>query len=669
MRDTRRPKWLDDTCLVMAGQWHKARRVVRDSGGNEAFIRSYEAAFTEPVIERMRDQGINLLIIPFYFGFGVESERADMERARDVAAMCRKHGLRCGIYVQTLGSIMPESLCEEIPSAVEWFRRDQDGKVPVYHGTWRVIPCPNCEEFLSYIESRVLSYAVETVQPDLIHFDNFRWWGEPEACRCPRCTEAFRRFLEIRWPDQNTRLNHFGIESFKHVRIPQYHWTTPPWSVWDVSDPVMQAWHDYKCARLAAILERFRTYIQSRNPEIAIECNVDEPPVSNSVINRGAWAPSVYEPCDVFWTEERYPLGITADGILVSRIRAYLHGQATGNRVFSYTGSGPEPELALAESIAFNPACLGMVGWLPDGARDESVRRIIAFANERRDLYLHTRSGAEVAVLNAYHTLSYSCAEPPLQLALVEQVLIQNQLPFSTLFDMHIDRINRYSAVILPHVEALDDNLAAHLLAYCERGGQLILVGRNGTLFENRLRREQCIFPGDGKGATAYGQGAIHRVSAMAGRSPAEGLHGPTNWIRARCYDYRYWGLPANHEQLMEALRAACPHARIRIDAPETVAVSFMEQPEHGRAFIHLVQYGTPAPTPVICHWRSGAPAMECRFHEPGQAAAESANVSATNGHHRADVTLKRYGILEIPWPAEPITPVQPARGSGRGCA
>lgn len=255
--------WTKDG-IVMVGDWVSrrwSRRYQADYQGRDQA--RYEALYTETAVKKMRESGANLVLTHFYLGFGAAAERAEMERTRTFARLCHAHNVRVGVYVQSIGTIFYETFFREVPAARDWVSRNQDGQIPTYgEAYFRYVPCLNCDAYLTYLEDQVLTFAVREVEADLIHFDNFMWWPEPEACRCERCVRRFRAFLEERYPDPERRFAQVGLEHFDQVLPPRFHPLSPPWQGYVARDPLSQAWVDFKCRTLGAVYRRLAVFLK-----------------------------------------------------------------------------------------------------------------------------------------------------------------------------------------------------------------------------------------------------------------------------------------------------------------------------------------------------------------------------------------------------------------------
>ena len=110
-----RPAWWRDEGVVMAGAWEPlsyrlrgAGWADRDIGGIWAFdrwtnydqkLKAWRLEHSEETARQFKDLGFNLIMIPLYKGFGLETERPGMEDAARFAEICHGLGLHVGAYV------------------------------------------------------------------------------------------------------------------------------------------------------------------------------------------------------------------------------------------------------------------------------------------------------------------------------------------------------------------------------------------------------------------------------------------------------------------------------------------------------------------------------------------------------------------------------------------
>ena len=214
------------------------------------------------------------------------------------------------------------------------------------------------------------------------------------------------------------------------------------------------------------------------------------------------------------WSEEASGIGVTEDGILLSRIRSYKQATGHGNIVITSTADGL---LEMAESLAFNRGCLGMVGGMLAGYElSESDRRrgsqdnpytwgglqdgyeltsrkksYIPFFRKYFDYYRDVESVANVAVLRAFSTMAFSNARPQQSTFLFKQTLIQAKMPFDIIFDQSLDDLSKYRVLVLADQEALSDGLLENIRAFVRDGGSLVATEHTSLYNERRRRREE----------------------------------------------------------------------------------------------------------------------------------------------------------------------------------
>ena len=158
---------LSDRPIVVAGNWDTSRIFRTRKGGNPVWHEDdYNRQHSEEAVRRLQELGVTLAIIHFYKGFGLEAEREQLEDARKLASLCRKYGIRVGVYVGS--TIAYETFLLEEPEAADWFVPDFQGE-PIWYGgaqTFRKRVYFMHPGFIRYMK-RVLRIAVEELKADL----------------------------------------------------------------------------------------------------------------------------------------------------------------------------------------------------------------------------------------------------------------------------------------------------------------------------------------------------------------------------------------------------------------------------------------------------------------------------------------------------------------------
>jgi hypothetical protein len=233
---------------------------------------SYARMYDLENLKRMAAAGVRFGRLYFYKGFGLEAERANMDKARNAAALMHKLGMKVSVYVG--GTMFTETLYREVPEAKDWEQRDQNNHwVPYGQQTFRHYACPNEPAYRAYIK-RALKIAVEDVHADEIAFDNVMLQAEPSSCHCPRCVRAFHEFLRQRYPKKEAAMRRFGLPDVEWVQLPEWQSAEQPQSLSALDNPVLQEWVRFRCESLANYAKDLSHYVKTLNPNVAVHANI-----------------------------------------------------------------------------------------------------------------------------------------------------------------------------------------------------------------------------------------------------------------------------------------------------------------------------------------------------------------------------------------------------------
>ncbi len=601
-----RPAWMGSTPLVLVSNHDSMPIFQRRRGGNPTWQeQDYQNEHTEDAIKKLKDLGVTLVIVHFYKGFGLEAERDHMEKAKALAAIIKKHGLRLGVYVGS--TIAYETFLLEKPEAQAWFVPDFLGR-PVFYDdqTFRKRVYFMHPEYREYTR-RVLKIAEEDFKADLIHFDNTSMQAEPAIFQHPMAIEQFRDFLKNKYsPEQlKTRL---GFSDLRYVLPPRY---DRPMSF--INDPLFQEWADFRCLALSKYYGEMEDLLRGLNPEVAVESNPHSGISGrNTIWEQGVDYPRLLSHMDAVWTEEGDAAGVTPEGILVSRIRTFKMASTLHNTLFVGTGGEGGSTLQMAESMAFGRQCLGDLGGILAGYDlPEDQRKYVRFFQRNFDYYRDIENVADVAVLHSYATLGFNNDRPAVSTMLFEQALIQAKVPFDIIFDDNLKDLSKYRVLVLPDQECLSGDKLDLIRKFVSGGGGLAATEHTSLYTEWRQRRRDFglkdllqvepppwhdartpeeilrITPvrrPAGQGRVAY----IPEVKPSVEKPPAARMTS------------EYWKLPVNWKELIDAVKwAAGGHFSIEVNAPSTVVIELMVQTEKHRLLVHLLNYDVTAIQPV----------------------------------------------------------------------
>ncbi|MCC6587555.1 MAG: beta-galactosidase trimerization domain-containing protein [Bryobacterales bacterium] len=636
-----KPAWLGQEPLIIIGNWDSMPIFRRRVGGNTIQQEEdYAREHSEEAVIKLKELGVTMAVIHFYKGFGLEAEREHMADARRLADLCKKHGLRVGVY---LGStIAYETFLREKPDITDWFVPPFLGH-PVVYGdqTFRKRVYFMHNGYREYMK-RVLRIAIEDFKVDLIHFDNTSMQAQPPIFFHPQAIADFREFLRAKYsPEMLTK--RLGFADVTYVEPPPVERVGSA-----INDPLVQEWADFRCKQLADYYGEMERYIRGLNPQVAVENNPHSGISGrNTVWEQGVDYPRLLRHTDVVWTEEGNAAGVSADGVLVSKIRSFKMASKLNNSVFTYTGGAQGGVLQMGEAMAYNRQNLGMVGGALAGYETPAIqRRYIQFYRANFDKYRGVESRAEVAVLHSFATMAYNNDLPWQSSMLVEQALIQAKVPFDIVFDEDLKNLTRYKVLVLPDQDALSDEQAALIRAFVNRGGGLLATEQTSLYTEWRLRRRDLALKDlfhptlpvrrqVGSGRVAY----IASVDAVKPKPPATGMTSA------------YWVLPANWRHVVDSVRwAAGGTMPLEVRAPLTVTAELLGQPK--RLLVHLLNFDyrrTPAVDSIGVSLRvpPGGAIEQVSWLSPDEPTAKTLPFTVAGG--MAAITVPRlatYGMV-----------------------
>jgi hypothetical protein len=470
--EAKRPAWLAQDGIVMAGSWEPLLFRVRRDGGADftpsvARVEAYRREQSPEMLTRLKALGVNFVMMPCYKGAGLELERQSMADAAHFAALCREQGLRVGVYNYS-GALLWEPFFKEMPSAKDWVVLGSDGQPVTYGGAaWRYYWNRNHPAAEAFYRG-VVRFAVNDIRADLIHFDNYVVGPGYDANSVAR----FRRFLGGTF--SQAELASMGVSDLNAAQ--------PPHPGSDVM--LKRAWQEFTTRSLAESYLRMGQFARGLCPDILVECNPNGvpqrivPPVDHGRLLDGG---------EAYWVESGR-VGML-HGRLVTRIRNYKVGRALQNLTFDYTVT----PLEAAESMAFNLDCLGCIAWFEYGRLtampgsqqpvSPNLAPFVRFFHQRRDLFRQAGVVADLAVVRSFPSQVFggpTCADLNARL---EDSLIESRSCFQIIYDTQLRRLRpgRYPLLALAGCVALSEADVQALRSHLAAGGKLCVIGPFGT--------------------------------------------------------------------------------------------------------------------------------------------------------------------------------------------
>lgn len=567
---------------------------------------------SEENIKKLAENGCDIVRFHFYKGFGVETEKEEIEMTREYVKLCHKYGVKVQLYIQ-FGTLHPETLLAEQPGMMEWVQTHSDGKPIslVYgHQNCRLYPCFNKGGYWDYLE-KIIYMGIVDIGGDAIGFDNITTSEEPFVCHCSNCTKAFVSFLKEKYrPDmaEGAKLTRqrFGHTILDYIRPPEWNYFNHAYNLIEIKNPVIQEWIYFRCESLKKTLKRLYDYSKSLNPDILLEFNTYKQFGVNTAFVHGVYVPD-YEDCiDVFWNESDVTPHYTSDGELFFKSRSYKMARTMGKSVFSdhpsREGADDLRRIAYAESMAFNR---GMISGV-DRAEGIYSGRQNAFKPYREFAQMHSGIYSSVPVANialyeSKPSLSFNNYATWYADLTMHQCLLRGHIPYDLIF--RLEDLKRYDAVVLPDVECLSDDEIKCLEAYASNGGSLVLTDSTGIYDQwHRHRGDASLHDilGIDKACAKdiltanYGKGRLVYIPKLKSSRifDPEKLVFTALGTNQPGLGREYFIAPVNQDRIIDAIWWACRDAvPIEVKAPEHVIVELAKSSENNICYLHLINY------------------------------------------------------------------------------
>jgi hypothetical protein len=584
----KKTEWLSDRPIIMVGNWDSAPILMRRWGEvTTDYMDTYLRMHTEETVKKMKEQGITLVIIHFFKGFGLVAEREYIEDAIKFTALCHKYGIKVGVYIGD--TICYETFLKEIPDAIEWLVPDYFGAPVQYSSaqTFRRRPYIGHPDYIKYLK-KVVKVAVNEVKADLIHFDNSCSQALPEDFQHALAIEQFRDYLTNKY-DSHQLKDRYGFSDMSYILPPKCVGTPQR-----IIDPLFQEWTDFRCQKLSDHYLNMRQYIKSLNPGVVVEHNPHGVTGHNTAWLRGIDWPRTIASTEIFWSEGEREPGFDSDSVLVSKIRSYKVARTLNNMCFTVTGTS---KLRMAEAMAYNQQCLGYIGGVLsvyDLNKDQAS--YIKYFTENFKYYLDNESLADVAILRTFPTMAFSSYTTQYSTILFEQTLIQGKIPFDIIFENNLQDLSKYAVLVLANQECLSDKQIDIIKTFVHEGGGLVITENTALNTEWMRKRSnlgladifneaQSSYAGHWKEVikNKFGKGKAVYIPAILPSVIRPQDAAPTS---------EYWKLPVNYKELVDAVKwSAGKDLSLEIYSPVYVTAEITQSQDQSDIMLHLLNY------------------------------------------------------------------------------
>jgi len=624
------PRWIREEPIVVAGAWEPLfhRRRCGESvwvDDEDAF--AYE--HSEEFVKDLKRIGCNILITSFEKNYQLDEDEIALKK--QLAGFCRKHKLRLATYIradQTTREIFPDG-----PAGAGGFMRRADGRIPSYNiQEWRRYVCMHNPEILEKYKETIRR-AIEELGVDALHFDGFAFGGTEgvDACRCDKCKADFTEFLKLRYGnDPDLAKKRFGHANLENIEPPGMI-AFPPIPTGAVTRPDWQEWLSFRCTWSTKLCREISEYVYELNPDVAIIGNNPPAVKENMALMSGEDSSSFFEPLDVLFCEDAYSAEFTSEGRVIHRARQTKIAHACGSWLMGYVDRGAEDDKSLwrnmAHDAAYNMGRIPHIGWTPYLYLDfhtgfETKRKFISWVEDNWDIYQGLEHVSEFTVWRSELGRAFADPLAYAEFVQVEQLLVEERLPFEIALDSCLDRLDPLKVLIIPNVDCMTDEQGEKIMNFVRAGGGL-LIGRTTSLFDGWYRRRRTpLLKPVMQGTLTSEQKAAMKHIAHAGAAVeferSGGFSKEVQYFRSgkgrvvyvpsfvdpaslpnpitvggsfdTSLDYTNWRVPENAEDILAALKWLRGNRyRFRVEAARGVLAEYYHQASTNSYMIHIV--------------------------------------------------------------------------------
>lgn len=474
----------------------------------------YNRIHQEEMLEKASKIGVNVIYTHFFKGFGLETEKEEMENTRLMCQRAAKHGIKVLGYCQ-LGSLYSETIPDEFPDFDDVVLRDSNGKAAVWSGQYyRLRPCFNSRDFIDYIK-KVVRYGIEHVGLSGFHFDN----SYNIECHCEKCQQAFRDYLTENVPDPDKT---FGLRHFRYVRIPR----EEPGK--ETHDPLYAWYLRYKADMVAKVHNEIFSYVKEISGGKAIVLHNPTFPDGGRVFIRRGFEPSrMTKQCDFAFAEKGLNYIRIENDRIKSMVAAFKFGQCFDYQVFDTCWNRdsrgkprlPESRAEVVRFICQSMIFTGLCGapWAARSLKDghKNFLEDSPLAKPMGEAYLYYRNNWEMFSHPAENTVKLLYV-PDNAMCMIEsgmsnilntvEELVTNAVPFSMITEQDLDNLEAGQTVVLPDILYTPEPLLEALCRAAERGVRMLVIGKLGRYYADGKERghSHWIFTKDEKDGFHY---------------------------------------------------------------------------------------------------------------------------------------------------------------------
>jgi hypothetical protein len=294
----------------------------------------------------------------------------------------------------------------------------------------------------------------------------------------------------------------------------------------------------------------------------------------------------------------------------------------------------------MAHAAAFNAGTVASLGFVPRMPWDyrlsyDAKKKFMRWLRKNWEYYQDTEGAWEMAVWRSQRSQAFGSDLVATAAMRLEQLLIEERMPFSIVFDRWLEKQGPERILILPNVECVTEPEAGAIEEFVKKGGGLF-IGQESGLYDGwRRRYDDFIFrkmmgPRAGRDAElktgvfmaigpagmvtgheavreggkvfleTYGKGRTAYVPEILAPSECPSLITPEGDFDM-ALDHTHWRVPTKKEDALKGLRWLIGEGlRFEVDAPRGVIAEYLFQRKHKRYLVHVINLLERDEAPVV---------------------------------------------------------------------
>jgi len=469
--------------------------------GGHIFEEWYERMHTYEELKKIADAGYNLLETHFLYGFGLKSEREEIERTKLFVENAHKAGIKVLGYFQFF-SIQSETFFLDYPELQSMLQIDEYGKPYKYASTYdRNVLCFSYPEVQKYYLDGV-ELGLNYCDLDGIRLDNDYYKG----CYCQRCLEQFREYLKETYSREKCKMV-FGISSLEGVQFPSAR-------NYICNDPLWMEMIKFRQIQRQKMIKLIRDKVKSTKEGAIFGGNPTIGRRSDQVSYVNIYIPDLGETHDLVCAENLlFPQSLRNSIRHQSEI--YQHGNASGFKVYAshhhlnkngsyrFPNDSNEVMLSLCEGLAFGGHCAASTwGMRLDNDGKSALYERPEYLNPQRDvakfleqhpgLYDNVKHASQAGIYYNRESITADFNHCWNSLQGLQQILLQNKIPFSFVYGEKPELLQNIDLLIVPDVRLMKNAELEALEKFLEgpKGGKIIFTGESCAHDEYFLKRK-----------------------------------------------------------------------------------------------------------------------------------------------------------------------------------